>query len=94
MKVSSVSYTHLDVYKRQLRCPQRYRRKVLRPRRRLTRHLGSDVYKRQHPDCAVDRDWREQFDEVVSPSEQVRYDELLAAEEHRKALSSLSCGSL
>lgn len=38
-----------------------------------------------HPDCAVDRDWREQFDEVVSPSEQVRYDEMLAAEEQRKA---------
>ena len=43
------------------------------------------VFLGDHPDCAVDRDWREQFDEVVSPSEQVRYDELLAAEEHRKA---------
>ena len=43
------------------------------------------VFLGDHPDCAVDRDWREQFDEVVSPSEQVRYDEMLAAEEHRKA---------
>lgn len=43
------------------------------------------VFLGDHPDCTVDRDWREQFDEVVSPSEQVRYDELLAAEEHRKA---------
>ena len=43
------------------------------------------VFLSDHPDCAVDRDWREQFDEVASPSEQVRYDELLAAEEHRKA---------
>ena len=43
------------------------------------------IFLGDHPDCAVDRDWREQFDEVVSPSEQVRYDELLAAEEHRKA---------
>lgn len=43
------------------------------------------VFLGDHPDCAVDRDWREQFDEVASPSEQVRYDELLAAEEHRKA---------
>lgn len=33
------------------------------------------VFLGDHPDCAVDRDWREQFDEVVSPSEQVRYDE-------------------
>lgn len=43
------------------------------------------VFLGDHPDCAVDRDWREQFDEVVSPSEQVRYDEMLAAEEQRKA---------
>lgn len=43
------------------------------------------VFLGDHPDCAVDRDWREQFDEVASPSEQVRYDEMLAAEEHRKA---------
>lgn len=43
------------------------------------------VFLGDHPDCAVDRDWREQFDEVVSPSEQARYDEMLAAEEHRKA---------
>lgn len=27
------------------------------------------VFLGDHPDCAVDRDWREQFDEVVSPSE-------------------------
>lgn len=43
------------------------------------------VFLGDHPDCAVDRDWREQFDEVVSPSEQVHYDEMLAAEEQRKA---------
>ena len=24
------------------------------------------VFLGDHPDCAVDRDWREQFDEVVS----------------------------
>ena len=34
------------------------------------------VFLGDHPDCAVDRDWREQFDEVVSPSEQVHYDDL------------------
>lgn len=34
------------------------------------------VFLGDHPDCAVDRDWREQFDEVASPSEQVRYAEL------------------
>ena len=43
------------------------------------------VFLGDHPDCAVDRNWREQFDEVVSPSEQVHYDEMLAAEEQRKA---------
>lgn len=44
------------------------------------------VFLGDHPDCAVDRDWREQFDEVVSPSEQVRYDEMLVYNEplHKK----------
>lgn len=43
------------------------------------------VFLGDHPDCAVDPDWREGFDDVLSPAEQVRYDELLAEEEHRKA---------
>lgn len=43
------------------------------------------VFLGDHPDCAVDPDWREGFDDVLGPAEQVRYDELLAEEEHRKA---------
>lgn len=43
------------------------------------------VFLGDHPDCAVDPDWREGVDDVLSPAEQVRYDELLAEEEHRKA---------
>lgn len=43
------------------------------------------VFLGDHPDCAVDPDWREGFDNVLSPAEQARYDELLAEEEHRKA---------
>ena len=43
------------------------------------------VFLGDHPDCAVDPDWREGFDDVLSPAEQARYDELLAEEEHRKA---------
>lgn len=43
------------------------------------------VFLGDHPDCAVDPDWREGFDDVLGPAEQARYDELLAEEEHRKA---------
>lgn len=43
------------------------------------------VFLGDHPDCAIDRDWREDFDDVLSPAEQARYDELLADEERRKA---------
>lgn len=43
------------------------------------------VFLGDHPDCAVDPDWREGFDDVLGPAEQARYDESLAEEEHRKA---------
>lgn len=43
------------------------------------------VFLGDHPDCAVDPDWRKGFDDVLGPAEQARYDELLAEEEHRKA---------
>lgn len=43
------------------------------------------VFLGDHPDCAVDPDWRDGFDDVLGPAEQARYDELLAEEEHRKA---------
>lgn len=43
------------------------------------------VFLGDHPDCAVDPDWRDGFDDVLGPAEQARYDELFAEEEHRKA---------
>lgn len=43
------------------------------------------VFLGDHPDCAVDPDWREGFDDVLGPAKQARYDESLAEEEHRKA---------
>ncbi len=46
---------------------------------------GRLVFLGDHPDCAVDPDWRDGFDDVLGPAEQARYDELFAEEEHRKA---------
>ena len=43
---------------------------------------GRLVFLGDHPDCAVDPDWRDGFDDVLGPAEQARYDELFAEEEH------------